>query len=167
VAAPIDVVAKSMKAHGGNTCPPCIEEAIEFAEEDAPAVVEVGSDLISEVTTASERLFEYYQSVGAQARAIGAQAEQAVGRLLGLTKNTQMVNGRIPDFIRGVDFVEVKNVSYQAFTSQLRDYLTALEQSGGDLWLYTRPGTRLSAPLQYQVDIGRILHGEIPDFFGH
>jgi RHS repeat-associated protein len=165
IAAPIEAVQQSFTASAGSPCPPC-EEGIELVEEDGPAISEAASGLVDDLAAEGEALADYYRSSLQDLRDLGLRAEQAVGKLLGLTKNTQVVNGRIPDFISGRDLIEVKNVGYQAFTGQLRDYMSALELTGGNLTIYTRPDTHLSGPLQYQVDIGRILQGEIPNLFG-
>jgi hypothetical protein len=53
---------------------------------------------------------------------------------------------------------EVKNVSYQGLTSQIRDYI-AFSRAGPnpirfDLWV--RPSTRVSEPLQQQIRLWRV-----------
>lgn len=100
-----------------------------------------------------------------RARQLGAEGERRVGEALGLVKNTtRQVAGRIPDFIDDVSstLVEVKNVSRQAFTQQLRDMLGAAEEAGQRFILYTREGTRLSRPLEQAIEQGRIERRIIP-----
>ncbi len=75
------------------------------------------------------------------------------------------INGRsrIADgLIPGESISEVKNVGYQAYTQQLRDYVDYAQQNGLRYDLYTRPDTILSSPLQNAISSGRINRVNIP-----
>jgi len=96
-------------------------------------------------------------------RLVGTAGERTVGRLLDLAKNTtplrNTVSGtdRIPDFIRGETLIEVKNASYVAFTSQLRDSAAwAASSAGRSFELWMRTGARVSGTLQEAIDKGLI-----------
>ncbi|WP_235566433.1 putative toxin [Lysobacter sp. Root667] len=76
------------------------------------------------------------------------------------------VNGRlrIPD---GINLAmktvsEVKNVSYQAYTRQIRDYVDYARANGMQFNLFVRPGAQLSAPLEAAVKSGEITLKVIP-----
>ena len=76
------------------------------------------------------------------------------------------VNGRlrIPD---GINLAmktvsEVKNVSYQAYTRQLRDYVDYARANGMQFNLFVRPGAQLSAPLEAAVRSGEVALKVIP-----
>ncbi len=87
----------------------------------------------------------------------GQRGETVVAQKTGLTKNTAINTGLVTGKGRIVDFFkpkvgavhEVKNVSYQAWTGQIRDGM-ALARSipGGTYTLWVREGTVLSRPLQ-------------------
>ena len=83
----------------------------------------------------------------------------------GVTQSTTRitVNGRtrIPDILNRAQRVigEVKNVNYQAYTQQLRDYVTYAQRNGYRFELHVRGGrngTKLSGPLQQAVNQGII-----------
>lgn len=78
----------------------------------------------------------------------------------GITKNTRklLINGRtrIPDELTPTTIGEVKNVSYQYLSTQLKDDLDYAQSNGLRFNLYVRSGTRLSGPLQDLVDLGKI-----------
>lgn len=57
---------------------------------------------------------------------------------------------------------EVKNVNYQSFTRQLRDYSQYVQQNGFDMILHTRSSTIISGPLQQAINQGLIIHRYIP-----
>nr|CUV14735.1 putative rhs-related protein [Ralstonia solanacearum] len=91
---------------------------------------------------------------------IGREGEAAVRASCDIgTKAKLTINGRtrIPDgLIPEVSLSEVKNVSRQSATQQVRDYLEYAEENGLRLDLYTRTDTRLSGPLQQMINDGRI-----------
>ncbi len=100
----------------------------------------------------------------ALARQLGLAGEEAVGITgpkVGIRIGDQL---RFPDrfneFTNVLD--EVKNVQYQGFTRQLRDYSTFTQQNGGTFNLWIRPSTRLSGPLQDAIDSGLINPKFIP-----
>lgn len=94
---------------------------------------------------------------------IGREGEVLASQITGATKNTEswVVNGRtrIPDQVLAqdiatrnpLDIVEVKNVQYQAFTRQLRDYAD-LVGPGGGVNVLLPPEARVSGPLQRAFD---------------
>ena len=88
------------------------------------------------------------ESPGAKGRA----GEARVGELLGLPKNVKpfTINGRtrLPDFDGDPDLHEVKNVQYQAFTRQLRDYTDLARERGGELNVWLRSDAEVSGTLQ-------------------
>ncbi|MCP4305632.1 MAG: hypothetical protein GY788_12275 [bacterium] len=95
-------------------------------------------------------------------RAAGSAGEQAAG----IVKNTDRIPSlsgtasyRIPDELNATVLGEVKNVGYQAYTQQLRDFAAYAQQEGLTFNLYVRGGvnpTVLSGPLQTAVDEGVI-----------
>lgn len=98
---------------------------------------------------------------------LGKEGEAAVRKVYDIGEKTKIViNGRtrIPDGISDAEGIlsEVKNVDRLSFTQQLRDYATYSRNEGFRFDLYTRPGTRLSAPLQGAIDNGLINHLHIP-----
>ncbi len=74
---------------------------------------------------------------------------------------------RFPDEISKEFLQEVKNVRYQSFTRQLRDYYQYAQDNGLRMVLHTRSlktpgGTTLSKPLQALINNGSITHKVIP-----
>ena len=63
---------------------------------------------------------------------------------------------RFPDGLTRDVLTEVKNVSYQAFTRQLKDYLAFAKESGLRFDLWVRKGTELSKPIAKAVEDGLI-----------
>ena len=90
---------------------------------------------------------------------LGREGEAVANQITGVGKNTEswVINGRtrIPDQIGAQDIVtrnptivnEVKNVQYQSFSQQLRDYRD-LVGPGGRVNVMLPPGARVSGPLQ-------------------
>ena len=102
------------------------------------------------------------ESGTALARSLGAEGEE----LAGITKNTERIESlsqpgsyRVPDVLNDEERIigEVKNVSYQPFTRQLRDYSGWAEQNGYSFELYIRDSTRMSGPLNQAVNQGKIM----------
>ena len=82
---------------------------------------------------------------------VGKAGEQAAG----ITKNKQVVNmygrNRIPDEFLDHSISEVKNVKYQSYTLQLRDYFQYAKDTGRSMTLITRKNTVLSKPLEKSI----------------
>ncbi|WP_407362457.1 hypothetical protein HKW97_17760 [Pseudomonas luteola] len=110
------------------------------------------------------RLAENYKS--------GKSAEKAVRDAYDIGPNGRFnINGRdrISDGYTDVAIVEIKNVKYQGFTSQLRDYLQYAQDTERQLILFTRGGdnpTKLSGPLEEAIRNGLIIHRTIPEIPG-
>ncbi|CEE93346.1 hypothetical protein XNA1_3690001 [Xenorhabdus nematophila str. Anatoliense] len=71
---------------------------------------------------------------------------------------------RIPDGIN-VDsktLNEVKNVKSQGLTRQLKDYSAYAQEKHLDFNLFMRPDTKVSKPLQEQIDKSLIKRKDIP-----
>jgi RHS repeat-associated protein len=100
--------------------------------------------------------------VMANARALGAAGEEAVG-ITG-AKEGVLINGkmRFPDRLTTRTLEEVKNVKSQSFTKQLRDYLQFSKETNRQMILYTRPKTEMTKPLQKAIQEGEIIHRHIP-----
>ena len=88
---------------------------------------------------------------------IGKIGETAAG----IIKNTERIESltgtaayRIPDELNHVEQVigEVKNVSYQSYTRQLRDSVAYAKKYGYQFRLYVRQGATLSAPLREALE---------------
>ncbi|WP_415830236.1 polymorphic toxin-type HINT domain-containing protein [Kibdelosporangium persicum] len=104
-----------------------------------------------------------HNSGGAKICAIGQAGEEAAN----IVKNTTkfLVNGRnrIPDEFNSTmhRISEVKNVRYQRYTRQLRDYVDLAKAQTPPymfrLVVRVGNGTKLSKPLQREVDAGRII----------
>jgi hypothetical protein len=106
-------------------------------------------------------------SVGEKMAAIaskGRRGEEAVKKVANIGEKIAIdVNGtrRIPDgTIPGFSINEVKNVSRQGLTAQIRDYLQVAK--GGDnklaFNLFTDKDTKISTPLQELIDAGQVNH---------
>lgn len=77
---------------------------------------------------------------------MGQSAEQYISRLLGsLPRNWTTFGGRIPDFVRSGQWMEVKNTGSLSNTAQIRDMVQGAGR--GNLTVYVRAGTKLSGPL--------------------
>ncbi|SKB57184.1 Restriction endonuclease fold toxin 7 [Luteibacter sp. 22Crub2.1] len=77
----------------------------------------------------------------------------------------QMGSGktRFPDgIIESISLSEVKNVSRQGLTSQIRDYLQFSRDNNLRFDLYTNDDTKISGPLQAIIDAGDINHVRLP-----
>jgi hypothetical protein len=83
-------------------------------------------------------------------RETGATGEARVRAVYDIgPKESFQINGltRVPDGTTLTTLSEVKNVAYQAWTAQLRDYSQIAQRSGLKFNLYVRPGATLSSPL--------------------
>jgi RHS repeat-associated protein len=114
-------------------------------------------DIVHQIATKGESGLEY-------AMRMGRQGEYTVQNMLQVAKNTARYytdagNYRIPDFVDGSVFYEVKNAATVSLTQQITDLLQIANNAGGVLVLVVRTGTNtdLSGPLQELVDNGSIL----------
>ncbi len=82
-----------------------------------------------------------------------AGIEQNTTRIPSLTGTAKY---RVPDGLTNTTLSEVKNVSKQSLTNQIRDYLQYSQQQGLNFELHVRPSTQLTKPLQQQVTLGNI-----------
>jgi hypothetical protein len=82
---------------------------------------------------------------------LGREGEAAVRAKfdIGPTSSITTASGktRYPDGINVMMVSEVKNVAYQGYTRQLKDYVARAQSIEGAVTLYVRPGARLSKPL--------------------
>ncbi|MDE3181941.1 MAG: hypothetical protein KGM16_00870, partial [Bacteroidota bacterium] len=120
---------------------------------------------ISKIAEVSEDVGKI-TSVTDKARALGKAGEDAVG-ITG-SKTAINVGGRtrIPDRLTSNFLEEVKNVKYQSFTRQLRDFYQYSQDNGLQMILHTRSGTNttFSKPLQQLIDNGSIIRQPIPGY---
>jgi RHS repeat-associated protein len=102
-----------------------------------------------------------------QAWRLGRAGELAAG----ITKNTQRIASltgsaayRIPDMLSEAQrlLVEVKNVGYLAYTTQVRDFALWAAQQNYAFELVVRPSTTLSGPLQQAVSSGSVIIRTLP-----
>jgi RHS repeat-associated protein len=95
-------------------------------------------------------------------RNVGAIGEKAVG--ISGKKTAINVGGRtrIPDRIGQGLLAEVKNVKYQSFTSQLRDFYQYSQENALQMVLHTRSNTRFSKSLKKLINNGSIIRKNIP-----
>ena len=90
---------------------------------------------------------------------VGAEGEAAVRSDNDIGPKVKIeVNGRdrIPDGLNDTTLSEVKNVSNQSYTQQLRDFSDYANSTGRDFDLYVRPDTKLSGPLLDAIQDGNI-----------
>lgn len=132
-----------------------------YREPTALNIATAGVGLIPEVGGAAARSLK-------TAMATGKEGEAAVRAAYDIGEKTKITigkNDRIPDGINTDTQVlsEVKNVGYQGYTSQLRDYATIASSLNLEFHLYTRPNTTLSAPLKKLIDEDVITHRHIPN----
>jgi hypothetical protein len=99
------------------------------------------------------------------ARMLGKAGEQASD----VTKNSKRIdsitmtaNYRIPDGLSDFDLIEVKNVMYQGYTNQIKDFHLYSKRYNINFTLYTRANTTISGPLQKLIESGEIIHNYLP-----
>ncbi len=63
---------------------------------------------------------------------------------------------RVPDGLTNTTLTEVKNVKYQSWTAQLRDYSAIAQRDGLKFELLINPTARVSGPLQKAFDDGLV-----------
>ncbi|MDD5371054.1 MAG: putative toxin [Anaerolineaceae bacterium] len=118
-----------------------------------------GGDPTDEIQAATQVAQQTFPSV---AQTLGQTGES----LAGVVKNTTHIPSltetaafRIPDqLVRSQNLLsEVKNVAYQAYTNQIKDYLLYTQQQGLKFELIVRQNTEFSKPLQTLIDAGKII----------
>ncbi|CAM3529392.1 putative Rhs family protein [Xenorhabdus nematophila ATCC 19061] len=98
----------------------------------------------------------------------GREGEAAVKSVYNIGDKRKISVGedryRIPDGIHTIDKTlnEVKNVKRQGLTRQLKDYSAYAQEKNLDFNLFIRPDTKVSKPLQEQIDKGLIKRKDIP-----
>lgn len=126
-------------------------------------VVSKGSKALSKTTKTSKVVDKSSDTLTASDRALdsirkGQTAEAAVSKKTKIPKNTKtiyepyMAKKRIPDFINTEVLLEVKNVKYQSYTRQLRDYKQYADQKGLKMTLYVRDPEKVSKKI-YEAGI--------------
>jgi RHS repeat-associated protein len=93
------------------------------------------------------------------ARELGLAGETAVRAAFDIGPKRAIDLGshiRIPDGLSRNTISEVKNVAYQSFTAQLRDFTAYSAKNALSFDLYLRPTTVLSRPLSQAVEEGHI-----------
>lgn len=96
--------------------------------------------------------------------------QQVYNKYSGFTKNTKSFvtnfGNRIPDFINAKTLGEIKNVSYQYLSRQIRGFLELAKKMDKTFVLVVTEGTKLSKPLVRAIQEagGRII--EIGDKVG-
>ncbi|MFP9099860.1 DUF6443 domain-containing protein [Flavobacterium sp. RHBU_24] len=133
-----------------------------LAGETLTVAVE-GAEALNVVVDTEEAVVALEEGT-ALAKTLGVAGEEAVG-ITGPKVGIQIAGKiRFPDKLNqfGKVLEEVKNVKYQSFTRQLRDYSQYAQQNGFDMILHTRSSTIISAPLQQAIDAGLIIHRYIP-----
>lgn len=134
------------------------------AASTVTAAVEVGTatTVASTVATTVGADGDYTNEGTAVAQALGQAGETAAE----IIKNTQRIpsitgtaNFRIPDqLLPDMNLLsEVKNVAYQAYTSQIKDFLLYAQGKGYEFELTVRENTAFSKPLQALIDAGQII----------
>ena len=114
-------------------------------------------NIVQRIATKGESGLEY-------AMRMGRQGEYTVQNMLKVAKNTGRYftnagNFRIPDFIKGNVFYEVKNAAKLSLTAQIRDLMQIAQNAGSVFVLVVRTGdgTQLSGPLRELVNSGSII----------
>lgn len=91
-----------------------------------------------------------------QVRLVGQQGEAAVGITEPKTKIdsiTGKATCRYPDKVTNTQLIEVKNVKYQSYTSQIEDYHLYAKKNNLEFILYTREDTVLAKRIIESKDI--------------
>ena len=96
------------------------------------------------------------------ARQLGKEGENAAG-IVNAKQRIPSLSGtakyRIPDELLQDQKIlrEIKNVSSQSYTNQLKDFNAWAKQNGYQFILEVRPGAKLSGPLQEAIKAGEII----------
>ena len=118
-----------------------------------------GGDPSDEINAAAQAA---QQTLPAAAQSLGQTGET----LAGIVKNTTHIpsltgtaNYRIPDQLIPEQNLlsEVKHVSYQAYTSQIKDFFLSAQQQGFKFEMIARQNTGFSKPLQALINAGKII----------
>lgn len=117
------------------------------------------------VSLANKTVVTTATSVTSSARMEGVRATgQAGEQMAGIVKNTSRIPSasgkaayRIPDELNSSGIGEVKNVARQGRTSQIDDFATYGKGEGLRFTLYVRQSTKISGPLQAQIETGEVL----------
>ncbi len=109
-----------------------------------------------------------HPGAGRSAAAVGRRGEEAVRAIPGIDigKKVKIQIGgvtRIPDGLTETTLTEIKNVTTQSYTQQLRDYASFAKDNNLDFVLYVRADTKLSGPLKTLISTGNIIHQLIPE----
>ena len=85
-----------------------------------------------------------------------AFAEQVLKKFPGFIKNTKdsvtSYGKRIPDFTNGKVIGEIKNVSYQYLSKQIKGFMEIADREGKKFVLVVNQGAKLSAPLIREIN---------------
>ncbi|MFZ5985736.1 MAG: putative toxin [Bacillota bacterium] len=96
------------------------------------------------------------------ARQLGKEGEDAAG-IVNAKQRIPSLSGtakyRIPDELLQDPKIlrEIKNVSSQSYTNQLKDFNARAKKNGYQFILEVRPGAKLSGPLQEAIDKGEVI----------
>jgi hypothetical protein len=96
------------------------------------------------------------------ARQLGKEGEDAA-KIVNAKQRIPSLSGtakyRIPDELLQDQKIlrEIKNVSSQSYTNQLKDFNAWTKQNGYQFILEVRPGAKLSGPLQQAINNGEII----------
>ena len=116
-------------------------------------VVKKGSQALSKTTKTAKTVDKASDTLTASDRALdsirkGKEGEAAVSKALNKPKNTRTIEisnrKRIPDFLDKKELIEVKNVKYQSYTSQLRDYKRYATENRLEMKLYVKDPSKVS-----------------------
>jgi len=111
-----------------------------LSEEGNGAVSATGTDLA--------------RALGIEGESLSAIDQAAKVRIESITGSA---NYRIPDSLTGSTLLEVKNVSYLSYTSQVKDFLLYSESKGLSFELVVRENTVLSNTIRSLVTEGRVV----------
>ncbi len=134
-------------------CPMCIILVYELC---AAAAI-YGPEIINSVTGSPEASVSPYR--------VGVEGEKFISENLGIARNFKTYvghdgKGTIPDFVLkgNKGFIESKNVKSLSYTKQIKRQVYAASKKNTKLTIYTRRRTKISGPLQHQINIGNIKH---------
>jgi hypothetical protein len=115
------------------------------------------------ITKETSKALEGTRSTGTDlARQLGKEGEAAAG-IINPKQRIPSLSGtakyRIPDELLHDQKIlrEIKNVSSQSYTNQLKDFNAWAKQNGYQFILEVRPGAKLSGPLQEAIKNGEII----------
>ncbi len=120
-----------------------------------------GAVVAAKETFAANKTAGAVRGATAAAREAGKIGEKAVRDAYNIgEKRAISVKGRsrTPDGLTMTSINEVKNVQYQSFTQQLKDYLEYARANGLSMNLFTREDTAISKQLMEKIKSGEINH---------